>query len=170
MHVGQPYAGYGTGSFSLLTFGMDGPPVASYEPVLLATLDLPIGVDLEIISSVAVDRSIRRRSLVSVTETSEPPSQPGQTILGLPYPNPVDPGASALVHFPLTVAEAGFITLHVTDVLGRTIGKWRRRYEKGVRVEVWDVRAADGLVAPPGLYFVTVESAERRQTRSVTIR
>ncbi|HEX9658762.1 MAG TPA: DUF1573 domain-containing protein, partial [Rhodothermales bacterium] len=170
MHVGQPYAGYGTGSFSLLTFGMDGPPVASYEPVLLAALDLPIAVDLEIISSVAVDRSIRRRSLVSVTESSEPPSQPGQTLFGSPYPNPVDPRLSALVHFPVTIGESGFIAVHVTDVLGRTIRNWRREYEKGVRVEIWDLRAADGLAVPPGLYFVTVVAGERRQTRSVTIR
>ena len=170
IHVGQPYAGYGTGSFSLLTFGMDGPPVASYEPVLLATLDLPLGVDLEIISSVAVDRSIRRRSLVSVIESSEPPSQPDQTIFGPPYPNPVDPGFSALVHFPLTLGESGLISVHVTDVLGRSIRNWRRQYEKGVRVEAWDLRAADGRTAPPGLYFATVAAGERRQTRSVTIR
>jgi hypothetical protein len=170
VHVGSPYGDLGSGSFSILAFGIESDPVAAGAPILVATLNARPEQNLKFISLMAVDGGHARRTLVAVRESSDLPDGHQVSRLEQPFPNPVDRRFNKMVHIPLAVTDAGPISLTITNVLGRSIKKWKHHTQPGKRVASWDLRSETGNLASPGLYFVTAALGQDLQTRTLTIR
>ncbi len=168
--MGRPYGISGSDSFSILAFGMDEVLVPSVGTVRLATIDGATPEDLEIVSSMAVDGSTNRRNLLVIEETSEVPDDVVGISFGAPYPNPVDPRKTGLLHLPVETETGRACRIDVTDVLGRRVRSWDYTADLGSRVAAWDMRNAEGNMVPSGMYFLTVTSGNRRITHSVAVR
>jgi hypothetical protein len=168
--MGRPYGISGSDSFSILAFGMDEILVPSVGTVRLATIDGATPEDLEIVSSMAVDGSTNRRNLLVIEETSEVPDDVVGISFGAPYPNPVDPRKTGLLHLPVETETGRACRIDVTDVLGRRVRSWDYTADLGSRVAAWDMRNAEGNMVPSGMYFLTVTSGSRRITHSVAVR
>jgi hypothetical protein len=81
-------------------------------------------------------------------------------------PNPSARATS--VAFSLSSAVEGTVDIH--DVTGRWVRRLLGgRLPAGDHVAVWDGRNASGEVAPPGVYFCTLDSSQGRSTTRIVL-
>jgi hypothetical protein len=86
--------------------------------------------------------------------------------LGSHWPNPARDGAQ--VAFRLPVAQG--ITVQVHDVRGRLVRSLvDGSFGGGEHLASWDGTAADGLRAPAGVYFVTLQTATAVRTQRLVL-
>ncbi len=94
---------------------------------------------------------------------------PERALLGRPFPNPVQLGASNL-RIPLEMNEQGAVRVSVYDLLGRKVAVLAdERIEAGRRMLSWDGTGIDGMAVAPGMYMVQAVFDGGMQSAAVVV-
>lgn len=120
------------------------------------------------LSVAATDVSNNTVNALATADFSTPKRATGPATASLEqnYPNPFNPGTT--IRFSL--AEGGRTTLHVHDVLGRSIAVLVDGILlSGDHVVNWNGRDDHGRDVPAGLYLYTLRTAEALETRRMTL-
>lgn len=83
-----------------------------------------------------------------------------------PFPNPTRSGTS--FQFALSaedLAAGGAVRLRIVDIRGREVARIDGSVQAGSQRLAWDGRAADGRLAPAGVYFAHLEVGKRSEVR-----
>ena len=92
----------------------------------------------------------------------EPDSRPGPR-LGNPYPNP----GSGRFRARLSLPEPADVIATVLDVAGRRVREIARGRRMGEVALEWSGHDANGRLAPPGLYVLSVKTGSRELQRKI---
>lgn len=82
-----------------------------------------------------------------------------------------NPAASAVtLRYAIPSGTTGPVTIDVIDLAGRVVRVLHASpREPGLHTVSWDGRAADGSVAPPGIYFCRLQAAGHRSVRRLAV-
>ena len=162
------YVGSDLGVFASADGGDSWQPLADGMP-LVAVYDLDIHADSRTLFASTHGRSIYKTELptLAVSVESEIPSGPLQGAIEV-WPNPF----RSRVQFSAELEGAGIFV--VSDILGRAVARIATapstRIGSSERLTAyWDGRAANGLMASPGLYLVRALTTDGRASDTATV-
>ncbi|MCK4413269.1 MAG: hypothetical protein KAY32_06985 [Candidatus Eisenbacteria sp.] len=101
---------------------------------------------------------------VGIAGADEDPLMPAAMHLAQPHPNPSREAAQ--IRF--TLARPGRVRLEICDVTGRRVQRWMQQScRAGSHTIIWNGRDARGALVGSGVYYIHLNAAGRRQTRSL---
>ena len=86
------------------------------------------------------------------------------------YPNPFRQGQSTVIQYDLPDTAPVEVTLRLFNVLGQELGVlYRGRQSAGYYRWQWNGRLNDGRLVAPGIYFLILETGNRRLIRKLAV-